>query len=260
MHILYCMTVSRRLRSFTLVEMVVVISIVLILLALVLPAITTMWNQTHVQNAHQRVSNLLKTARTRSKSFHNIMYGVLFYVDPITNHEVAVFIDGLMYPIELDETWPDVYDRFTVDTKNQYSFPMADVVRISSLDSLEWEDADLLNNDYRSGKQRNFFAIIFQRGGRGRPRDYILYDEDKDDDGLGDALGLPVVDTIGDHGGALRDIVSDSNDERKIIPTDWGFSIYDENVFKELSPDSLDVVSHLSYSLTRNGKTVALER
>lgn len=260
MRIPYLTPALRCRKAFTLVEMVVAISIIVIILSLVLPAITTMWHQTHVQNAHHKVSNLLKVARTRSKSVTNIMYGVLFYVDPHTNREAAVFINGLMYPIAPDETYPDVGDRFTIDTTTRYIFPMEDFVRISPLEALGWEDTDLLNNDYRSGKQRNFFAIVFARGQRGPPNSYILYDVDADDDGLGDVLGLPVGDTIGNNGGPLRDIVLDENDERRAIPTDWGFMIYDENVFKEMSPNNLDLVPYLPYALTRFGETIALER
>lgn len=247
-------------RSFTLLEMVVVISIIIAISSLVLPAVSTMWNQARVQGANQKINNLLKVASRRSENTQHILYGVLFYIDPLTNREAAVFIDGLMYPVSSDETWPDVCDRFVVDTKSQYFFLMQDLVRISPLEVFEWEDVDLLNSDYRAGKQRNFFAIVFRRGHRAAPRPYILYDEDKDDDGLGDTLGLPVGDTVGNYGGPLRDIVLDEDGKRQIIPTDWGFLIYDESLFKEFSPNNLDLVPYLSYSLARNGKAIALER
>lgn len=247
-------------RSFTLIEMVVVISIILVISSVVLPAVSTMWNQASARGANQKINNLLKIASLRSKNLQHVLYGVLFYIDPLTNREVAVFIDGLMRPVFLDETWPDVCDRFIVDTKNRYFFSMQDSVRISPSDVFEWDGVDLLNNDYRSGKQRNFFAIVFRRGHRASSRPYILYDEDKDKDGLGDTLGLPVGNTIGDYGGLLRDIVLDSNGERQIIPTDWGFLIYSESLFKEFSPDNLDLVPYSSYSLTRYGKAIAREK
>lgn len=246
-------------KAFTLIEMLVVVSIVLLVLSFTLPAISTMWNQTHVRNAHQKIRNMLKVARRRSENTQHIKYGVLFYVDPVTNREAAVFINGLMYPIAPDERWPDVCDRFTVDA-DAYRFLMRDVVRISPLEVLDWEIADLLNNDYRTGKQRNFFAIVFQSGHRGYPRPYILHDEDKDKDGIGDTLGLPVGDIVGDYGGPLRDIVLDEKDKRQIIPTDWGFLVYSENSFREFSPDNLDLVSYLPYQLTRFGTTIALGR
>lgn len=261
MHIPFSMKISNfRPKAFTLVEMVVVVGVILIILGLVLPAFSKMWNDAQVRNSHQKIESLLRVARARSLDLHYIAYGVLFYVDPTHNHQVAVFIDALPYPVAPDEVWPDVCDRFVVDTNDGNLFSMSDFVRISPFEALEWEDTDLLNNDYRTGKQRNFFAIIFQRGSRARPNSYILYDVDKDDDGLGDTLHLPVGDIVGDFGGVLRDIVLDENDKRRTIPTDWGFLIYNENSFNELRPDNLNLIEYFSYYLTRYGDTMALEK
>lgn len=246
-------------RSFTLIEIVVVISIILVISGLVLPAITSMWNQTHIDNAHQIVSKLLQVAKVRSESFEHIAYGLLFYTDPKDGREVIVSITALTYPNTKDEKWASVCDRFTIDTSTRYSYPMEGFVRIAPFELLEWGDIDLLNDDYRTGKQRNFFAIIFERGKRIRPGRYILYDEDADVDGLGDTLGLVVGDVDGEFGGPLRDIVLDSDGDRLVIPTDWGFLIYDANVFKELR-NNLNFVSYLPYYLTREGRTIALER
>ncbi|MHA2279467.1 MAG: pilus assembly FimT family protein [Promethearchaeota archaeon] len=246
-----------RKRSFTLIEMMVVVSVIIIILALVLPAISTMWEQTHVKNAHHQIENLLKVARARSLDISNIAYGVLFYIHPADNREVAVFIDALTYPIAKDEVWLDVCDRYQVDTKRYF---MEDNVRVAAHRMLEWENEDLLNADYRTGKQKNFFAIVFARGRRSQIRPFILYDVDNNDDELGDITGLAVGDTIGEHGGVLRDILIDENAERREISTDWGFVIYDENVFREMSPDYLHLVPYLPYYLTRYGTTVALRR
>jgi type II secretory pathway pseudopilin PulG len=247
--------------------MVVVVSIVLILISIGAPAVSSMWNQTIVQNAQQQISNLLKTAKTRSALLPNIAYGVLFYVDPQSNRQFAIFIDALPYPVELDETWPDVRDRFVIDVKNPYSFPMQDIVRVAQLDLLEWIDSEsevrrfwAQNDDYRAGNQRSFFAIIFQAGRQSLLRSFVLYDEDADEDDLGDLLGLPVGDIVGDHGGVLRSILLDENEERREIPTAWGFLIYDENDFKEFRPDNLDLVLYLPYYLTPSGRVITLER
>ncbi len=167
----------------------------------------------------------------------------------------------LTYPIARDEVWPDVIDRFVIDTKNTYLFPMGYYVRIAPFSvAVGWENDDLLNDDYRAGKQRNFFAVIFQQGERAHPFPFILYDADGDDDGLGDTLRLPVGDTVGEYGGPLRDIVLDNNGERRELPTDWGFLIYDENIFKEMRPDNLNLVPYYAFYLTRYGRTIRLER
>ena len=250
----------RQHRSFTLVEMVVVIAIIIIILTMVLPAFSTMWREAQVNSSNHKIEGLLRVARGRSLTLHHTAYGVLFYVDPTYNHQVAVFIDALTY-VASDEVWPDVIDRFVVDTKNPYLFTMDDFVRVAPFSvALGWENDDLLNDDYRAGKQRNFFAIIFQQGERAHSFPFILYDVDKDEDGLGDTLRLPVGDTVGEFGGPVRDIVIDNNDERVVLPTEWGFLIYDDSVFKEFRPDYLNLVPYQSFYLTRFGQTVRLER
>lgn len=252
---------TERRKSFTLVEMVVVIAVIIIISTLIFPAITTMWRDAQVKNSHHKIAGLLRTARARSLSLHHMSYGVLFYVDPTYNHQVAVCIDALAYPITEDERWPDVIDRFRVDTKNPYLFTMDDFVRIAPFSvALGWENDDLLNDDYRAGKQRNFFAIIFRRGERVYSCPYILYDVDEDDDGFGDTLRLPVGDTIGEFGGPMRDIVLDNDGERRNLPTEWGFLIYDEGIFKELRPNNLNLVPYYTFCLTRFGQVVRLEK
>ncbi len=263
MRILYFMKVSKShpRKSFTLVEMVVVIAIIIILSTLVLPAFVTMWNDAQVRGSYHKIENLLRVARARSLSLHHIAYGVLFYVDPIYNHQVAVYIDALTYPIAPDEVWPDVINRFRVDTESIYLFVMDDFVRMAPFSvAFGWENEDLLNDDYRSGKQRNFFAIIFQRGRRALLDPFILYDEDENKDGLGDTLKLVVGDSVGEFGGPMRDIVIDNNDERRVLPTDWGFLIYNEDTFQEMRPDYLNLVPYHMFHPTRYGQVVRLER
>lgn len=259
MHTRYFMKASVFRKSFTLIEMVAVIGIIVIIMAVALPAFSTILAENNVKNASQLVSSLLEIAHARSLHIRHIAYGVLFYVDPSSHQQVSVFIDALPYPIAEDEIWPDVINRFIIDTEDR-SVIMGDRVRIAPKEILIWEDEDLFNFDYQTGKQRNLFAIIFARGKRFQIRPFILYDSDGDNDGLGDITKLPVSDTFGENGGVLKDIVSDDKDKRREITTDWGFVVYDEILFQEFSLNYLDLVPFLSYYLTRDGKIISLER
>ena len=247
-----------RKKSFTLIEMVLVIGIMVIIMTIAIPAFSTMRAQNDVKNANLVISNLIKLARARSTNVEYIAYGVLFYIDP-DGHQIATFINALPYPIADDEVWPDVINRYIIDGTNYKVTVLGNSVRVAPEQLLEWEPEDLFNFDYRTGKQRNFFAIIFYRGVRMRPDPFILYDPDKDDDDFGDITGLPVSDTFGTFGGALRDIVSDESNKRREITTDWGFLIYDENLFQQFGPNNLDLLTFLPYHLTRNGNVIALE-
>jgi len=125
---------------------------------------------------------------------------------------------------------------------------------------LEWDDEDRLNDDYLDGKHRNFFAIIFARGSRAPKFRYILQDIDANDDGRGDILGLFVYDVDGESGGTLNDAVVNSDNEPLEVPTDWGFVIYDENTFRKMRPNGLDLVPFQAYHLTDGRKTVEVDR
>lgn len=242
-------------QAFTLIEMMISIAVIVILLSIALPAVSRMWDQAALDNAYKKISNILRVARTRSETIQTPVYGVLFYIDSYSNRQQAVYLSPLRQPISPDESHRDVCDRFEVDPDRV--FTIEDVARVAPLEALDWEDELTRNNDYRAGRHRNFFVIMFEKGQRALQRAYILYDHDGDGDELGDMLGLPVMDLIGPSGGPLRDIVVDVEDAPIILPVSWGFVIYDENVLN--SPDSFDT-PYWVYGLDRYGRTVPFEK
>lgn len=246
-------------RAFTLVEMIVVIGIIIIILALALPAASKIWRQSHVRNANQQIANLLKTAKRRSTDFTHIGYGLFFYVDPSSGRQVVAFVKGKIVPNFLaDEKWEDLINRFEIDTKNTpYLHPLDDAVRLSPFNLTSWESEDVINPDYRSGKHRNFFGIIFQWGENGQVKPFILYDQDED--GFGAITHLAVGDVEGKWGTQLTDMLIDENDELLRIGTDWGFLTYDEVAFQDMHPH-VDLVPYSPFYLSRAGEPIALER
>ncbi len=207
--------------------------IVIILLTLALPAISTMWNEAHVANADQLISDMLRVAATRSGMIHHAAYGVFFYVDK-WNRQVACFIKWRGYPNRVEEKhWPDVVDRFMIDTESgRWCYEMKNSVRISPLSILEWTDEQIVNEDYKVDKHRNTFVIVFQRGERSDLPAWIE-DRDANDDGIGDLTFLPVNDIKGSQS-TMEDMLAGQDDQLLEFGSNWGVLIYDENVYQEL--------------------------
>ncbi len=236
------MVISMRFatRSFTLVELVVVIAVILILLGLVLPAASAIWQHSQVLNVDKRVINILRMARTRSLMLKHSSYGILVHIDPSFGSPLITYIRSKTTPDptlgETFQDWQDVCDRYEVDTEVDFNQEFLARVGFSPLGIIEWEIADILNEDYRAGKQRNFFAIVFRRGQREMSSPIIIYDEDADDDGFGDQLSLSVGDVVGEFGGKLNDVLIDADDKLLELDLGWDIAIYDRELFKLLAP------------------------
>ncbi len=208
-------------RAFTLVEMLVVVTIVLITLSLVLPAASTMWDQRKIADAENTVRGLLITSRANSLRASGVESGILFYVD-----------DGgtqRMLSIERDEQgrldckeaclntslvdlcsnscelgWGNVF-RVTEDRQHRLPSPMRVVPRYvvesGDVDTEFFSEEELANNVFdvpedgdvefdQAQRHRNYFTMIFSSDGRLLVRrDVLIRDDDRDAGGQGDTFG-----------------------------------------------------------------------
>lgn len=261
--------------AFTLIELAVVAGIITLLLAMTLPALSTMWSQrkqAHVQNT---LRGVLSSARVQAKS--NGERGLFFCL-----------IDGVqkVFPIVRDPLRPfdplnplnpnndpefmtenDTLDRFLVVEGDVHTFP--DPLRVVPRYVVDrtgnswqlWSTSELINESYRSPPgdatqvHRNFFTMVFSADGRLMPsRNVLIHDPDllptAAPDGFGDRTGLPVsaITQYPDSGGtvivlpgpALPDIVDDTGkDGINFIGVD-GILVYDESLFRDLAPVDLE--------------------
>ncbi len=237
-------------KSFTLIELMVVIGIIILLSAISLGYATSMWDEAHSKTAHSKIANLLKVARIRSQ-FSRYDYGLIFFVNPDRQQTMAFIVPRTIPDTDENENWIDVCDRFEIDPDNRQLYELNSLVRVVSVNSLDWGMTDIRNNSYRTDKHRNFFAIIFRNGKRKHGfanslpplRPIILYDADENDDGFGDQTLLPVEDVRGETNGDLPSTVSTADGERFEFPLERnGVVTYNETIFQEDTSLGLDDV------------------
>lgn len=217
--------------AFTLVELVVVIAIVLVLLGLVLPGATKMWEERKVSDAENVIQGLLVTTRARAQRPNSTESGLLFYLDRSgaqqvvaieqVNREGAVSVaaecnndhpknnPGMMYN---REAWLDVF-HVVGDSPYTLPPPMRVTPRYAVLPDatpsmFTFSDDELANSDFEkpfsavfdvAQRHRNYFTIIFDNRGEMRVwRPVLILDYDRDGNSRGDVTGLPVgFDTAG---------------------------------------------------------------
>jgi len=171
-------------RSFTLVELLVVIVIVGIILAMVVPITMRMVADAENTAAHTQISGMLRVARVRAIG-EMTCYGVCFYVDYLTGKQRAAFIRWGGIPPDSHQTgpyWCRYADRMVVVPGKIYLFSPA--IRVRPLQPPYWN---------------NTFVIVFNPKGMREtiPRNYryIIHDPDNEPlDNCGDILGMPLTD------------------------------------------------------------------
>ena len=182
-------------RAFTLIEMVVVITIILIIVGLVLPAASTLWGERKLAQTVNAVQGLLMTSRADATATDGVESGFLSFVDD----------DGTQHLVAIEQSrenianlaWQNVF-VISDDPDQLLPAPMRVVPRYvveepgAPPDPETFSGLELANNDFRDKpddvdepqRHRNFFTVVFTTDGHLLVnRDVLIYDVDADRDG-----------------------------------------------------------------------------
>lgn len=251
--------------AFTLIELLVVITIIAVLLGLALPPLARMWEQRHYAAAVQNMRGMLMSARSRAISGLT-PYGVWVYVDPVTFKQVARFVRLVGYPPEEvahgrnEASYWNRYAELVVPVDGQVYY-LQGGMRVGKIGG-QPSDIDFFN-----------FVVMFRQNGfLERPPDgfqFIVQDQDKDDDAKGDASGLPVKDIQGswsqsghrfDLTEPIPDMVTLDNElDYSQFENQDGMMLFDYDDFRDLDGDSASQLLFLqdhstNLVLTRTGE------
>jgi len=183
-------------KSFTLIELTVVIAIIIIILSMVLPLLGSTWRDVQFNSAISKVKAMLTTARARAST--EVAFGICFYTSPTgflsTEKQYAVFVKWAgapsnnpdpRYSVNMADTdssyWPAYAGRFVADrngTDGRYALPESFRVRNITIGQ----------------PKSNIFMIIFNRDGSVRfPKwHFMLHDPYSDSDDFGEGDPAPV--------------------------------------------------------------------
>ena len=184
---------ATRRSALTLMEIMVVIGIIVLVMALAVPALSV-WESRKVQEAINLTSNLLKRAQAKAASEHSPL-GLFFYIEPETGSQYIWPIEPAVQNDPADPASPRLTaDRFILRDVEPFKLPKPmRVVPASVLEEvlpvhLLWTEEQLADENLRDppddsvfpqtpnnnaitgedGTQyhRNFFVILFDRRGR----------------------------------------------------------------------------------------------
>lgn len=235
--------------AFTLVELVVVVAVILVLLGVVLPATSALWNERKGAEAENLLKGALRTARARSVSAGGEETGLFFFVDSSGAQHVAS-IERARPPVGASLATELAYQnvfRFSSDRDELLPAPMRVVPRYAVVKDESagaqpsvFSDVELANQNFEppigsnvqvGQRHRNFFAMVL--GPDGQPivgRDVFIQDPSSDvigQDGLGDRTGLTVGLVPGDFTAAQYYVANSSGAARAYLDPTGGRATVD---------------------------------
>lgn len=263
-------------KSYTLVEMLVVISVIGLILAMTVAPVHSMWIQRHCAATVTQIEGMLQVARQKAMQ-EKTRYGICFLVDQ-QDRQHATFIKWGGAPPEQclsgplsGSYWNRYADRFVPVKEGYYSFPT------------NWRARPLIP------PLRNVFVIVFNPDGKKDilPKNfrYIVCDKDPLEsselpaDGIGDITEMPLNNIVGqwhlysdplDDASIIKtynldepirnavDLNSEDNIPYTEFENSWGIMIYDHAEWA-----SLLVPNDISFAenyIKREGIPILLER
>ena len=253
--------------------MVVVISVILILTAVLLPAVRTIWYQHKVADAENIIKGLLTTTRPRAMAPEAGESGLFFMLDEQGVQHI--------YPITQQPVGPlEARNQFVVTSEREYALPAPmrvvpryavhlDVTGDPTDDPYTFTAGELAGNQQpqvqrtqgdvdQAQRHRNFFTMVYSNEGYLEVwRDVLIKDEDADEDGRGDITGLYVADWDADddhevtqyydiktgsktdideiNGLPLQDLITEETSHVALnFPSVDGLLVYDDSLFDEV--------------------------
>jgi prepilin-type N-terminal cleavage/methylation domain-containing protein len=253
---------SIRSRSaYTLVEILIVLAILVLVLSIVGPGVTTMWNQRLESQSDTVVIGALRSVRMQARNSGE--RGLLFFVnegrqqivviEPLHRMEIRGPGGSLDAVIDQPNGLADCFrivEGTVFNVPDPYRVTPLDVVRTPSA----WSGAELSNekavtddlsgNNNTNQRHRNFFSVVFGPDGRMRVgRNVLIYDPQgrtgmvtEDVARYFNRVGVPVA-FPGNLPSDLRDMVSVGNQHTAVnFPSVDGLLVYDDAMFREFPP------------------------
>ncbi len=207
-------------RSFTLVEMLTVVVIIVLILGMAIPGFTRTWEERKHAQAITTLHGVLATAQARARRTSE--RGLFFFIDPTTRRQVIIPIvpdppddDPASHEYRIDCEEPDsirdciteamAVNRFRVTEGDLHELPAP--IRVAPRNIVEkegedelWPEEDIAHDVYTQPapeaewpRHRNFFTVIFGPDGELiAGRDVIIHDTALRDPNSGEHFPNPV--------------------------------------------------------------------
>ncbi|MHC5110315.1 MAG: pilus assembly FimT family protein [Planctomycetota bacterium] len=260
----------RRTGAFTLIEMIIVVGVMVVILGITIPAVTTIWEERKVAEAQNTIQGLLTVARARAVRPDTFDSGLFFYLDA----DGVQRIQPIVQARPDDVAWQHVFKvtgerdyalpkpiravpRYVVDKETSENAYQA--FRAEELANEVFFDPPGSVNAEIGQRHRNFFALVYSGDGHLRVnRDVVIQDEDTFEDAVraGDTTGLtvgvsvsnPLVSDYWPREGAMPvpldpragggaqgvpDLITDAEGNAINFPSVDGLLIYDDDGFQD---------------------------